>query len=473
MLLDVGIAWISFQLAFYVRFSLMPVPEDLLANQEFAPYMRMALLAMPARLFAGRFANLYQKRPRPYRVIEDLPKVFTAVSMGTGILMVIAYLGIADWNAFLDFRDFSFSRIVLVADWIISLLLFGAVHVSAGLARNAIFRRGVGTRRLAVQGLGREAQRIARLERTLAASGYTLVGFVGSEQDGAPTAIDTSAPPYLGATANISDIINEHGLHEIIVTNVRGLDSGFLRFCDDCHQLGVVVRLAPDLAGLLFQGQPIEVVGGIPLIQVNHVGIEGVQELAKRIEDLVIGSLLLLCLAPLMALVALVIKLDSKGPALFIQRRLGKNGRVIHVYKFRSMVVDAEERRKELEALNESDGVLFKMKADPRITRAGRVIRRLSIDELPQLFNVLKGDMSLVGPRPLPVMDISSPDEWERKRFAALPGITGLWQVNRTEHTTEEMLKWDLYYIENWSVWLDIQIMAKTALVVLFSRGAY
>ena len=201
---------------------------------------------------------------------------------------------------------------------------------------------------------------------------------------------------------------------------------------------------------------------------------EGWPSLVKRGLDLVVSLVLLIVLAPLMAAVALVIKLTSKGPVFFRQERVGLNKRRFYIYKFRTMVPNADKMLPELEKLNEVSGPVFKIKNDPRMTPIGRLLRRASIDELPQLFNVLEGDMSLVGPRPLPVRDYEGFNEdWQRRRFSIRPGITCLWQVNgRSSISFEKWMQLDLQYIDQWSLWLDFKILARTVPAVLKGSGA-
>jgi exopolysaccharide biosynthesis polyprenyl glycosylphosphotransferase len=218
----------------------------------------------------------------------------------------------------------------------------------------------------------------------------------------------------------------------------------------------------------------VEVLDGIPLLGVKYVAIAGPRFALKRGLDLVLGSVAMLVLLPIMGLLALLVRIDSSGPVLFIQQRIGKNGIPFTTYKFRSMVVEAESLRADLTALNEADGPLFKIKNDPRMTRVGRYLRRFSLDELPQIFNVLLGDMSLVGPRPALPEEVGEYEPWHRKRLEVLPGITGLWQVSgRSDLGFDEMMLLDIYYVENWSPLLDVNIMLRTIPKVVLGKGAY
>jgi lipopolysaccharide/colanic/teichoic acid biosynthesis glycosyltransferase len=194
----------------------------------------------------------------------------------------------------------------------------------------------------------------------------------------------------------------------------------------------------------------------------------------KRAFDLVVSIGLIILAVPVWALIALVVKLDSPGPIFYRDRRVGLGEREFGMFKFRSMYIDAASRQGALESSNEASGPLFKIKDDPRVTRVGRFMRRYSIDELPQVLNVARGEMSLVGPRPLPLRDFVQLEDWHRKRYLVLPGMTGLWQVSgRIELTFDDLVRLDFYYLENWSIWLDISILAKTLPAVLHRRGAY
>jgi exopolysaccharide biosynthesis polyprenyl glycosylphosphotransferase len=213
---------------------------------------------------------------------------------------------------------------------------------------------------------------------------------------------------------------------------------------------------------------------GVPLFELRPPVVAGVDWAAKRIFDVVVSTVLIVAGMPLWALIALAVKLDSRGPVFYRDRRVGLREREFGMFKFRSMYADADSLQAGLEASNEASGPLFKIKDDPRVTRVGRIVRRYSIDELPQILNVVRGEMSLVGPRPLPLRDYVQLEDWHRKRYLVLPGMTGLWQVSgRIDLTFDDLVRLDFYYLENWSIWLDISILVKTMPAVLARRGAY
>jgi exopolysaccharide biosynthesis polyprenyl glycosylphosphotransferase len=218
----------------------------------------------------------------------------------------------------------------------------------------------------------------------------------------------------------------------------------------------------------------VEPVAASPLALQPSPAWIGWQARAKRAFDIVAATLLLILLSPLLALLALIIRLDSKGPVIFRQTRCGKDGKLFIFYKFRGMVADAEARQAEFDHLNEAQGPIFKMKHDPRVTRVGRVLRRTSLDELPQLWNVLRGEMSLVGPRPPLPKEVERYEAWHQARLRAVPGITGLWQVSGRSHLGfDEMTRLDIEYLNVWSLALDLRILVRTVVAVVFAHGAY
>jgi exopolysaccharide biosynthesis polyprenyl glycosylphosphotransferase len=240
------------------------------------------------------------------------------------------------------------------------------------------------------------------------------------------------------------------------------------------HDLPVQVRVVPDYFSLALYRATVEDFGGLPMINLRDPALNDVQRLVKRAFDLTIGGMMTLFLLPVMALIALLIKLDSPGPILFRQDRVGENGRIFKMYKFRSMVVGAEKMQAKVNHVNGDGELIHKQKDDPRVTGVGEFLRRTSLDELPQLFNILKGDMSLVGPRPEMPWLVGRYEPWQHKRFAVPQGLTGWWQVNgRSDKPMHLHTEDDIYYVQNYSLWMDIYILLKTPWVVLRGKGAY
>jgi exopolysaccharide biosynthesis polyprenyl glycosylphosphotransferase len=263
-------------------------------------------------------------------------------------------------------------------------------------------------------------------------------------------------------------------IDEVLIADPDFPQEEAVELVDRCHQHGIRVRVAPSTMEILMDR--VEFVPGqsLPLFELKPPVFEGMDFVVKRSFDIVGSLLLLLVLSPLLALIVLLIKLDSRGPVLFRSMRPGIGGQPFRCLKFRTMHAGAESLQERLEDHNEQGGALFKIRNDPRVTRAGMFLRRWSFDELPQLLNVLRGDMSLVGPRPLTERDYDRLDDWHRKRYLVLPGITGLWQVSgRSELDFDELVRLDFLYLERWSVFLDLTILLKTIPAVVRARGAW
>jgi exopolysaccharide biosynthesis polyprenyl glycosylphosphotransferase len=292
--------------------------------------------------------------------------------------------------------------------------------------------------------------------------------------DGVSSARRSQVPVPVYTNRNIIALVHEVGADTIAICGSAGAEPGKLReLAWELEGSGVDLVVAPqitDIAGPRVHIRPIE---GMPLLHVEEPTLSGVSLLAKTAMDRVLATLGLIALTPLFTVIAILIKLTDPGPVFFRQKRIGHEGRTFRVWKFRTMYIDAEERLATLIDLNESDGLLFKIKDDPRVTPIGRFLRATSLDELPQLINVLRGEMSLVGPRPLPAGD----DDFEgpaRRRLLVRPGMTGLWQVSgRSDTTWEEAVRLDLYYVDNWSLAYDLSILWRTVGVVLARKGAY
>jgi exopolysaccharide biosynthesis polyprenyl glycosylphosphotransferase len=327
-----------------------------------------------------------------------------------------------------------------------------------------------GVRRRAV--LVGEGAGLVDLRRTLGLGrggiDYDFLGAVSS------TADDDAPIELLGSLEDLPRVLDEHTVDELIVTGSDYDQARLLEIVDEAHSRGVKVRIAPTTTELLVQRAQYVPGQGVPLFELRPPVFAGMDWVLKKAFDLLVSAFLLVVLAPVWAVIAVAVKLSSPGPIFYRDRRIGLRETEFAMFKFRSMYVDAAERQAALEGANEASGPLFKIRDDPRVTRVGRVLRRYSIDELPQVLNVLRGEMSLVGPRPLPVRDYVQLDDWHRKRYLVLPGMTGLWQVSgRIALSFDDLVRLDFYYLENWSIWLDISILAKTLPAVLARRGAY
>jgi exopolysaccharide biosynthesis polyprenyl glycosylphosphotransferase len=293
---------------------------------------------------------------------------------------------------------------------------------------------------------------------------------VGREQLVAGVAHEDAA----GQAGRLRAALDPARVDEVILTGWSGDDAPVLDLLEVCRRRGLPVRLAPTTAELLSHAVQAIPAPGLPLFELRPPVLGGAAFLAKRAFDIVMGSLLGLLAAPLIGAAVLAIKLEDRGPAIHRSRRVGVEESTFTCFKLRTMREGAEREQPDLEERNEAGGAIFKIREDPRVTRVGRVLRRYSLDELPQLWNVLRGEMSLVGPRPLPIRDYERLDDLHRKRYLVLPGLTGLWQVSgRSDLSFDELVRLDFYYIETWSIWLDLTIIARTIPVVLGRKGAY
>ncbi len=310
---------------------------------------------------------------------------------------------------------------------------------------------------------------IADLERPLQASR----GGIGVEVVGR-LAVDPGPAGLGGSLDRLAALLEEGRPDELVLAEAHFDEQTVLDVVQLAHRHGVKVKLAPSTTELLVHEGEYVPGQGIPLFELRPPMLSGLEWATKRVFDVVLAVAFLVVGLPLWLLIAAAIKLDSRGPVLYVDRRIGVRDQEFGMLKFRTMIAGAAERQDELEAENEASGALFKIRDDPRVTRVGRVLRRLSIDELPQLWNVVRGQMSLVGPRPLPLRDHAMLADWHRARSLVLPGMTGLWQISgRSGLDFDDLVRLDFAYIEAWSIWLDISIIARTIPAVVTGRGAY
>lgn len=364
------------------------------------------------------------------------------------------------------------SRLVVLIfagfEWVVLLL----VRVWAMRHFKQQVKSGKKKLRVLVVGTRTRAQELVKALQKQVIWGIKVVGFVDPD----PTCLgqEILGVPVIGTVENMHECLKNNVFDEVIVAIPRSLLEDAEPIVMACEEEGVRLRFMADIFNVQVARISLSQLQGIPLLTMEPVSQDPQQLFAKRVFDLILTSLALPFLMPLFLFVAIAIKVDSPGPAVFVQQRVGLRKRIFPMLKFRSMFVDAEEKFKDIEHLNEAEGPVFKIANDPRVTRVGRFIRRTSIDELPQLINVLRGEMSLVGPRPMSLRDVDLFDRGEqRKRFSVQPGLTCLWQISgRSNLPFEKWLELDLEYIANWSFWLDVKILFKTIPAVLKSSGA-
>ena len=331
--------------------------------------------------------------------------------------------------------------------------------------------RGNYTRNVLIVGSGPRAREFARLILGHAEWGLRIIGYV--DDDPREEDVRVLSGQIIGTIGDIPALIRENVIDEVIIAIPRRFLNRMEDVVHTCEETGIETTVLADLYDTMVANTHLSFIDDTPLLTFSTVPSQEWKLLVKAVIDFIGTAFLIFGLAPLLITIALVIKLSSRGPILYRQRRIGLHGREFVLFKFRSMYVDAEERLKELQHLNEMTGPVFKITKDPRVTKIGRIIRKTSLDELPQLFNILKGEMSLVGPRPPIPREVNQYVRWQHRRLSMKPGITCIWQVNgRNKIGFEEWMKLDLQYIDNWSLGLDFKILFKTIPVVLFGYGA-
>jgi exopolysaccharide biosynthesis polyprenyl glycosylphosphotransferase len=330
------------------------------------------------------------------------------------------------------------------------------------------YDRGIETRNILVVGTGRVGQALRHHIDSIRHLGFSFKGFVrapGYESEGAASA------DVLGTIDEVLGLARKHFVDEIFLT-APCERMVVKRLVQQAREAGVDVRVVPDLYDGLAWNAPIEYIGQFPTIPLHRGEVPMVRKVLKRMLDIAVSSVALVLLSPVLLALAIAVRVDSQGPIFYKSDRMGKKARVFRCLKFRTMVPDAEKRKADVLHMNERDTVLFKITNDPRITRVGRFLRKYSLDELPQLFNVLRGDMSLVGPRPPIASEVKRYELNHLRRLDVLPGITGLWQVQaRQDPSFDSYISLDTAYIENWSLWLDAKILVRTIGVVISGTG--
>jgi exopolysaccharide biosynthesis polyprenyl glycosylphosphotransferase len=409
-----------------------------------------------------RMSGLYASRRLADRRGEVID-VIKATSLGTFVILIGASV----------FRVAMVTPLFLVVFWLISTCTAVSSRLVLRVTLSALRKRGRNLRDIVIVGTNRRALEFARGLVARPELGYRIIGFVDQDWHGGEGFRGTGHT-LASDFCNFPRFLRNSVVDEVVMAlPFRSMHEEASRIAALCEEQGVPVHVLSNVFNLQKAHSPAEDFEGGPVIT-HATGREGWQVVLKFMFDFTISLILITLLLPLMLVVAILIKLTSPGPVFFIQRRVGLNKRRFNLYKFRTMVVDAEERMREIEHLNEASGPVFKIKKDPRITPVGLLLRKTSTDELPQLFNVLAGHMSLVGPRPLPVRDYEGFNEdWQRRRFSVKPGITCLWQVQgRSSISFEKWMELDLQYIDKWSLWLDLQILLQTIPAVLRGSGA-
>jgi exopolysaccharide biosynthesis polyprenyl glycosylphosphotransferase len=415
-------------------------------------YVPFAFL-VASLLFAG--SGLYAERSqRP-----GLTRIVASLFQTTLVALIFAVVNGEEFSSYYIFYGTLFFSVAYV-----STARYAYEQATGALLRSAGYKR-----RAVLVGTGEQIEAVAHA--LLASGGHSpvqVVGFVSL------TPRPDNGLRSLGSLDDIGDIVGGNKVDEVIIADPAFPQQKAIELVDTCHQRGVVVRIAPSTMEILIHRAEFVPGQSVPLFELKPPVFDGIDFALKRTFDVAVSSLLLLILSPLLLLSAAAVRFTSRGPIFYQSWRPGIGGVPFPCLKFRTMYHDADRRQAELEGQNEATGALFKMRHDPRVTKVGRTLRRFSIDELPQLINVLRGQMSLVGPRPLPQRDFDHLEDWHKKRYLVLPGITGLWQVSgRSDLDFDDLVRLDFLYLERWSIFLDLTILVKTVPAVFTRRGAF
>ena len=470
---------LSFMLAFYVRerVSVFAADGSLAWSNRFAPYGALLLFVVCIRLLSFRYCDLYRVRGE-FSLVDDGIRIFKATAIGSLLIVAAAFL----YRGGFEFRAFSYARSVFVADFAFVLISVGMLRLLMRSVQTFVRSRQINLIPTLVVGRGPEASLFIKEMRERPSLGYRVIGVVDTKT------IDTQRTyeevPVIGTLESLPEVIRDSGANEVIIADSEVNSEALFEVMMRCgRRRGVEFRIAPSLFNCLPRKTEIDQIGVLPMIRLFREPLSNSSRILKRTFDLIVSALAITLLFPLWLLIALLIKLDSRGAVFYTQERVGMDGRLFLLYKFRTMKADADPElhreyqrafiagRAEANLGNEKKPT-YKLLADPRITRIGKILRRTSLDEVPQLLNVLLGDMSIVGPRPPIPYEVEAYELWHRKRLDMKPGLTGLWQVSgRNRLPFEEMVRLDLFYIENWSLLLDLKIILRTGFVMLGGEG--
>lgn len=458
--LDVVVINLSMLLAYLLRYRLkwlMEVSYDAPLTA-YWPFALFFTLSVPlGLLWEGGYQDW---RGRTW--LDHVSRIINAVARILVLGMALAFV----------LRPLVYSRLLLLEAGVGMIVLLSLDRIVVMVLQSRLRRKGIGVKRVVIVGAGEVGRRVIRTIVARRSLGYEIVGYVDDNPQKGDGEIGRIKG--LGPVDTLAQIVDAEAVDEVIITLPWTYHRRILSVLRECERRNLLARIVPDFFQLSLRQVEISDLGGVPMISIHEIAFSRTALLFKRIFDVVGALLALTFFAPFLALIALAIKLDSPGPVIFSQERVGEGGRRFHIYKFRSMRKGAEEELERLRELNEADGPLFKIREDPRLTRIGVFLRHTSLDELPQLLNVLKGEMSLVGPRPPLAVEVEQYQPWHKQRLSVPPGMTGLWQVSgRSELAFDEMVLLDIYYIEHWSPWLDFTILLRTIPKVVLGEGAY
>ena len=448
-------------LAFYLVLLFRPqtVPFSVSFQSLFSaadPFKLLFMVWTLLILFFHYTHGLYQTRREQLESLE-IWEVVKSIVISTLVIIVLAFL--------LRIQDFP--RSVMILNAVVITVFCSIWRVLKKLLVNYLVSNGYNNFNTLIIGAGKIGILLASEINRQPALGLKIKGFLDDNKIG-----NCGNWPVLGKLDGLQEIIHREFIHKIFITIYPDHQS-FIKLLEIAREEGLAVRVVPQGYEYMAHDFIKFNIGIIPILEYSDIDVNYRQRL-KRVFDFVLSFLLMIFLLPVFIVLGMLIKFDSPGPVFYRSRRYGRYGRMFNMYKFRSMVINADELLAQLKDKNEVDGPIFKIKKDPRITGMGAFLRRYSLDELPQILNVLKGDMSLVGPRPFPIAQLEKEDLRQLRRLGIRPGITGLWQIRgRSDVSFDKLLRWDIWYIKNWSFWLDLYILFQTFPVVVKGKGAY
>ena len=423
-----------------------------------SPTRSLLLMWIPINIFINNNNALYETKREKLESIEIF-QVIRAVAISALLTIVLIYV----------VKIEKFPRGILFMSTALIAVFFSFWRILKRSFVESLVARGFNNFNALIIGAGKVGLMLGQELRKRKTLGIKVRGYL----DDFKTQKDVHANvKILGKLPDFSGVAKKEFIHQVYVT-IHNDSMIFSKILEEARDLGIAVRVVPQGYELMQSEFNKYNIGIIPVLE--YCDVRNLhRHQGKRLFDIVVGMLLLAVTSPLFVVLAVMVKLDSPGPVFYLSRRYGRRGELFNMYKFRSMVENADDLIKELRKHNEVSGPIFKMKRDPRVTRMGTFLRKYSLDELPQIINVIRGDMSLVGPRPLPIEQVEREDFRQLKRLDVRPGITGLWQIRgRSDVSFQRLVRWDIWYINNWSFWLDLHILWQTIPVVLKGRGAY
>ncbi len=454
MFLDGGLTFLALVIAFKLRPYLLSLPFLIVGEVRIPLILFVIIPVLWVMVFL--LASVYDPK-RTYKAVDELQHVTLSSAFAALVVAGMLYLAFRDVSRWL-FITFVILNMLFLLGWrIIARVLF-----KMGRVREA-------EQRVLIVGAGEVGQRVGEMIEAYAFAGLRLIGYLDDDANKREANLS-----ILGNIQNAREVVQVNNIDNVVIALPRRAYGQVNKLVLSLSDLPVRLRVVPDYFSLTLYRATVDDFGGVPMINLRDPALNDYQRLMKRIFDLTLGGIMTLLLLPVMGLIALLVRLDSPGAVIFRQERVGENGRLFAMFKFRSMVEGAEEMQADVNHTNGNGELIHKQPNDPRVTRVGQFLRRSSLDELPQFFNVLKGDMSLVGPRPEMPWLLTEYEPWQHKRFAVPQGMTGWWQVNgRSDKPMHLHSDDDIYYVQNYSLWMDFYILFKTPWVVLRGKGAF